>query len=290
METVEEVLQTVGRSVGIRDLTLGDVLRVVIMILVGWLVIRLLMRMADRLLDRSRPVAAIKTYIHTALNIFLWFLLALMLAGTMGVEVTSVIAMLSVAGLAVSMALQNTLSNLAGGLVLLVTKPFSPGDYVEADGVSGTIAGITLSYTTFVTPDNKEIFVPNSQLSAAKIINYNVLGKRRMDLKFTASYDAPTARVRSAIEEALASVPGILDDPAPVVYVSEYQSSSIEYLARLWTTSEGYWDVYYALIEGVRESFDRRGVEMTYDHLNVHIVEKGSGHGQPMQEPVQPGG
>ena len=274
METVEEVLKTVGRTVGIPDLTLGGLLRVVMMVLLGILAIRLLMKMVDRMLERSKSVAAIKPYIHTAVNIFLWVLLALMLAETLGVKATSIIAMLSVAGLAVSLALQNTLSNLAGGLVLLVTKPFSPGDYVESDGVSGTIAGITLSYTTFITPDNKEIFVPNSQLSAAKIINYNVLGKRRMDLNFTASYDAPTAQVRAAIEETLAAVPGILDDPAPAVYLSEYQSSSIQYLVRLWTSAGDYWNVYYALIEGVRESFARHGVEMTYDHLNVHIVEK----------------
>lgn len=274
METVEEVLKTVGRTVGIPDLTLGGLLRVAMMILLGILAIRLLMKMVDRVLERSKSVAAIKPYIHTAVNIFLWVLLALMLAGTLDVDVTSIIAMLSVAGLAVSMALQNTLSNLAGGLVLLVTKPFVVGDYVEADGVSGTIAAVDMSYTTFVTPDNKEIFVPNSQLSATKITNYNRLGRRRMDLKFTASYDAPTAQVRSAIEEALAAIPGILDDPAPMVYLSEYQSSSIEYLTRLWTAADDYWTVYYALLEGVRESFTRHGVEMTYDHLNVHIVEK----------------
>lgn len=274
METIQNLVKTAGSALGIENLTLWSLLRVAVMVLAGWLVIRLLMRMADRLLDQSKSVAAIKSYIHTALHIFLWFLLALMLAETLGVKATSIIAMLSVAGLAVSLALQNTLSNLAGGLVLLVTKPFSPGDYVEADGVSGTVAGITLSYTTFVTPDNKEIFVPNSQLSAARIINYNALGKRRMDLNFTASYDAPTAQVRAAIEEVLANLPGVLDDPAPVVYLSEYQSSSIQYLVRLWTSAGDYWDVYYALIEGVRESFERHGVEMTYDHLNVHIVEK----------------
>ena len=274
METVEEVLKTVGRTVGIPDLTLGGLLRVVMMVLLGILAIRLLMKMVDRMLERSKSVAAIKPYIHTAVNIFLWVLLALMLAGTLDVDVTSIIAMLSVAGLAVSMALQNTLSNLAGGLVLLVTKPFVVGDYVEADGISGTIAAVDMSYTTFVTPDNKEIFVPNSQLSATKITNYNRLGRRRMDVTFTASYDAPTAQVRAAIEEALAAIPGILDDPAPVVYLSEYQSSSIEYLTRLWTAADDYWTVYYALLEGVRESFARHGVEMTYDHLNVHIVEK----------------
>ena len=274
MEALEEIIQTMGNTVGVKDLTLGGLLLVVILVLVGWLVIRVLMRMVDRLLDRGKSVASIKMYIHTAVKIFLWFLLALMLAGTLGVETTSIIAMLSVAGLAVSMALQNTLANLAGGLVLLVTKPFGVGDYVEADGVSGTISNLALAYTTFITPDNKEIFVPNSQLSAAKIINYNVLGKRRMDLKLTASYDAPTALVRTAIQEAVAAIPGILDDPAPAVFLSEYQSSSIEYLVRLWTLSRDYWDVYYALLEGVRESFARHGVEMTYEHLNIHIVEK----------------
>lgn len=274
MGTVEEVLQTLGKTVGIQDLTLGSLLRVVILVLVGWLVIRVLMGMVDRLLDRSKSVAAIKVYIRTTVKVFLWLLLALMLTETLGIKATSIIAMLSVAGLAVSLALQNTLSNLAGGLVLLITKPFAIGDYVEADGVGGTIAAVNLAYTTFITPDNKEIFVPNSQLSATKITNFNVLGKRRMDLKFTASYDASTAQVRGAILEVLSGVSQILDEPAPAVYVSEYQSSSIEYLLRLWTLAEDYWDVYYVLIEGVRESFARHGVEMTYDHLNVHIVEK----------------
>lgn len=273
MDTVQEIIKTVGSTLGMENLTPWSLLRVAVMVLAGWLVIRLLMRMADRLLDRSRGLAAIKVYIRSALRIFLWFLLALMLAGTLGIEVTSIIAMLSVVGLAVSLALQNTLANLAGGLMLLVAKPFGVGDYVEIDGVSGTVAAVDLAYTTFITPDNKEIFVPNSQLSAARIINYNVLGRRRMELKFTASYDAPTARVRAAVEEVLAAVPGILDDPAPAVYLSEYRSSSIEYLVRLWTASDDYWDVYYAMMEGVREAFGRHGVEMTYDHLNVHIVE-----------------
>ena len=274
METVEEVLSTVGKAVGVKELTLSGLLRVAMIVLVGWLAIRLLMRMVDRLLDRSRSLAAVKVYIRSAARIFLWALLALMLAGTLDVDVTSVIAVLSVAGLAVSMALQNTLANLAGGLVLLVTKPFVVGDFVEADGVSGTVANLALAYTTFVTPDNKEIFVPNSQLSAAKIVNYNTLGRRRMDLKFTASYDAPTAQVRAAIQEVLNGIPQVMADPAPEIYLSEYQSSSIEYLVRLWAAAGDYWEVYYALLEGVRESFARHGVEMTYDHLNVHIVER----------------
>lgn len=274
MENMEEVIQTVGETLGTQNITWGAILRVALLMLAGWLIIRLLMRMVDRMLEQSRLVAAAKVYIRSGMRIFLWFLLALILAETLGIKATSIIAMLSVAGLAVSLALQNTLANLAGGLVLLVTKPFVIGDYVEADSVSGTISAINMAYTAFITPDNKEIFIPNSQLSAAKIINYNALGKRRMDLKFTASYDAPTAQVRAALQESIARFPQVLPDPAPAVYVSEYQASSIEYLARLWTSSGDYWDVYYALIEEVRESFARHGVEMTYNHLNVHLVEK----------------
>ena len=274
MENMEEIVQTIGKTLGANDLTLGSVLRVVILVLIGWLVIRVLMGMVDRLLNRSKLANTAKTYIRSAMRILLWFLLALMLAETLGIKATSIIAMLSVAGLAVSLAMQNTLSNLAGGLVLLVTKPFTVGDYVEVDGVSGTIAAVNMAYTTFVTPDNKEIFVPNSELSATKIINYNRLGKRRMDLKFRVSYDSPTQQVRAALLDALAAVPGILDDPAPVVYISEYQPSGIEYLARLWTPSEDYWTIHFALMEGVRESFARHRVKMTHDHLNVHIVEK----------------
>lgn len=278
METVEatmdEVLETVGNTVGIKDLSLGLLIRVAVIALVGILVIKLLTGMLDRMLDRSKSLGAIKRFVHTAVSVVLWVLLALTLAGDLNVDVTSIIAVLSVAGLAVSLALQNTMSNLAGGLVLLVTKPFTIGDYVEVDGLSGTISAVSMAYTTLVTPENKQVFIPNSQMAATKIVNYSALGKRRMDLKLTASYNAPTARVRAAIEEAISVIPGVLDDPAPVVYVSEYQASSIEYLARLWTSYDDYWTVYFALIEGVRESFDRFDVEMTYNHLNVHIVER----------------
>ena len=278
METVEatmdEVLETVGNTVGIKDLSLGLLIRVAVIALVGILVIKLLTGMLDRMLDRSKSLGAIKRFVHTAVSVVLWVLLALTLAGDLNVDVTSIIAVLSVAGLAVSLALQNTMSNLAGGLVLLATKPFTIGDYVEVDGLSGTISAVSMAYTTLVTPENKQVFIPNSQMAATKIVNYSALGKRRMDLKLTASYNAPTARVRAAIEEAISVIPGVLDDPAPVVYVSEYQASSIEYLARLWTSYDDYWTVYFALIEGVRESFDRFDVEMTYNHLNVHIVER----------------
>ena len=270
----EDILASAGIHVNLGALTLGGVLRVVLLVLVGMMVIRVLLKLVDRMLDNSKSLSSLKVYIRSVTKVVLWFLLVLMVASSLGIDTTSLIAMLSVAGLAVSLALQNTLSNLAGGIMLLVAKPFQVGDYVEADGVSGTVSAVDLSYTTFVTVDNKEIFVPNSQLSAAKVVNYTALGKRRVDLSFTASYEAPTAAVKGAIREVLDGIPQIMADPAPEIWLTEYQTSSIQYTVRAWTASADYWPVYFAIQEGVRESFARHGVEMTYDHLNVHILEK----------------
>ena len=265
------------------NLTLGAVVRLVLLVVVGVLVIRVVMKVVDRMLERSKPLASLKGYIHSVAKIGLWFLLAVMVADALGLPTASLVALLSVAGLAVSLALQNTLSNLAGGITLLVTKPFQAGDFVEADGISGTVASVGLAYTALLTVDNKEIFVPNSQLSATKIINYTASGKRRAEMTFSASYDAPTQVVKEALREAVAAIPQILDDPAPAIWLSEYQSSSIQYVVRVWAATEDYWDMYYALLEEVRESFARHQVEMTYDHLNVHLVEK------PCSEPPRSG-
>ena len=274
MENVQEVLSNVAGTLNLKTLSWDAALRVVVLVLVGMAVIRVLMKLVDRLLERSKSLASLHVYIRSMVRVGLWFLLVLMAAGSLGIDVTSIIALLSVAGLAVSLALQNTLSNLAGGIMLLVTKPFQVGDYVEADGVGGTVISIGLAYSTLATVDNKEIFIPNSQVAAAKIINYTKLGKRRVELTFSASYDAPTETVKQALGEVLAQFPQILEDPAPSIWISKYGASSIEYVVRVWTAAGDYWDVYYGVMEGVRPAFQRHGIQMTYDHLNVHLLEK----------------
>ena len=261
-------------GITIGTITFDGIIRAVLLTLIGMIVIRILLNIVDKTLERSKNLADLRVYIRSVAKVLLWFVLILTVAPSLGINVTSLVALLSVAGLAVSLALQNTLSNLAGGIMVLLAKPFAVGDYIETEGISGTVSGVDLAYTSIITVDNKEIFVPNSHISAAKITNYNHLGKRRVDLKFTASYDAPTATVKKAIREVLDTLPQIMEDPAPVIYLTEYQASSIEYTVRVWTSSADYWDVYFAIQEGVRESFDRNQVEMTYDHLNVHLVEK----------------
>ena len=256
------------------NLSLGSVIRVAFLFLAGVILVRVLTKLVGRMLERSKALASLRVYILSVFRIGLWFLLVLMMAESVGIPTASIIALLSVAGLAVSLALQNTLSNVAGGITLLVTKPFQVGDYVEADGVNGTVKAVDLSYTTLTTIDNKEIFIPNSQLSSVKIVNYTASGRRRVDLNFSASYDAPTQTVKTAIREVVDAIPQIIRDPEPVIWLSAYESSSIKYVVRAWTTTGDYWDVYYTLQEGVRESFARHGVEMTYDHLNVHLMKE----------------
>ena len=277
MDVFQEILNMAAHAVGLKELTVSSLVRVALMVLVGFVIIRVLMRVVDRLLDRAKSVADVRVYIRSAVHVFLWFLLALVVSGSLGADVSSVIAMASVAGLAVSLALQNTLSNLAGGLMILVTKPFEVGDYIDADGTAGTVSEIGLAYTKLTTPDSKRISVPNSQMSAAKIVNYTNEAGRRVDLIFSASYDAPTQAVKAAILEAVAAIPAVRRDPEPVVWISAYRDSAIDYVVRAWTSTEDYWDVYYALMEGVRESFARHGVEMTYNHLNVHLMEDRKG-------------
>ena len=271
---VDETLSDLGVKVNLGALTLNKVVHVLLLALIGVVVIRVILKLLDGMLARSKSLKSLSRYIHSVAKIAMTVILVLMVAEDMGIHTTSLVAMLSVAGLAVSLALQNTLSNVAGGIMLLVTNPFQVGDYVEADGISGTVHAIDLSYTAILTIDGKEIFVPNSQLSGTKIINYTILGRRRVDLNFTASYDAPTATVKQAIGEVLEDIPQIITDPAPEIHLSDYQASSIQYVVRAWTTAADYWTVYYAIQEGVREAFDRHGVEMTYDHLNVHILDR----------------
>ena len=272
--STEELVSGVLEGLKLNALDLSALFRTALLILAGVVVIRVLLRIVDRMLSRSQNLGSVGGYIRSVVRIALWFLLVLVVADSLGIPVASMIALLSVAGLAVSLALQNTLSNLAGGITLLASKPFTVGDYVEIGSVSGTVSLVGLAYTTLVTVENKEIYIPNSQLSSATIINYTRLGRRRMEITVSASYDAPTEAVKAALSEAVAQFPQILPDPAPEIRLSGYGASGIDYLLRAWTSSGDYWDVYYRLLEAIRPAFARHGVEMPYSQLDVHLIPR----------------
>ena len=236
------------------NISLGTLLGTLLTLVICLVAVRLLTALLRRVLAQTHMDARVQKY-------------------QLGIPVTSLVALLSVLSLAVSLAVQNVLANVAGGLVLLVTKPFAVGDYVDTPCGAGTVKELTLTYTYLDTPDGLRIAAPNSSLSAGEITNYTTLGTRRIQHSVSASYDAPVQTVRQALLDAVARTPGLLESPGPEVYVNAYGESGIEYIVRSWARTADYWTAYYALLENIKAAFDEKSVEMPYNHLNVHIVD-----------------
>ena len=278
-ELIENVTQTDPASAlegllqaGWGKLTVGRVLSALLLLLVCLTLARLLLGTARRLVERAALDERIKRYILRGLRAFLYLLTALVMAGSLNIDVSSLIALVGVFGLAVSLAVQDVLGNVAGGMVLLFSKPFTLGDYVSTAGGEGEVEEITLTHTKLDTPAGQRVMLPNSKLMAGQIVNYTVRGVRRADHAVSASYnDAPEA-VRSACLKALSRTPNILPDPAPQVVLTAYGESSIEYRVRFWAKTEDYWDAHFRSLEEIHRAFAEDGVTMTYNHLNVHIL------------------
>lgn len=256
-------------------LTVGRLLSALLLLLVCLAVVRLLLGMTRRLVGRAALDERIKRYILRGVRAFLYLLTALVMAGSLNIDVSSLIALVGVFGLAVSLAVQDVLGNVAGGMVLLFSKPFTLGDYVSTADGEGEVAEITLTHTKLDTPAGQRVMLPNSKLTAGQIVNYTVRGVRRADHAVSASYDDAPEAVRSACLKALSRTPGILPDPAPQVVLTAYGESSIEYRVRFWAKTEDYWDAHFRSLEEIHRAFAEDGVTMTYNHLNVHIVERG---------------
>lgn len=249
---------------------LSRLLPFALIVAVGLIVIRVVMTIVERALGRSRLEKAAHSLIKSVLRVLLYAILVLIAASSLGIDVTGVVALASVASLALSLALQNSLTNLIGGFTLLYTRPFHSGDYVEIAGQSGTVKEVGMAYTKLLTPDNKLVQIPNSSVVATEITNYSCTGTRRVDVTVSAAYSAPVDQVVQALYEA-ARVDGVLEDPAPFAAVTGYGESSIGYVVRVWTSTDHYWDVYNAITYNIKSTFDRSGIAMTYPHLNVHL-------------------
>jgi len=245
---------------------------VAVLLVSGLVIIKIMMQLADRTMERAKLDHGVQTFLHSGLKVILWLVALCVILGYLGVPMTSLVAVLGVLGLALSLAIQGTLSNLAGGIMLLTARPFSAGDWVEAAGVSGTVSEVGLVYTKLNTVDNKVIYIPNGEISAKTIINYSAEKKRQVELKVPVSYDAPAEKVKESIAQVVGEHPLTLPTPAPLIRVRAYQDSSVEYLVRCWCATEDYWTVFYDLLEQVKAAFDRDGIEMTYPHVNVHMV------------------
>ena len=242
----------------------------VLILVIGILAIRVVMKVIRVTLERSRLEKAAHSLITSLASTAMYIVLGLITASTLGIDVSSIVALASVLTLAVSLSVQNILTNVFGGFTLMSTKPFHAGDFVEIAGQSGTVKEIGMTYTKLETPDHKMVSIPNSAVTAAQIVNYTATGVRRVDLTVSASYDSPVEKVLEALAEA-ANVPTAKADPAPFVAVLEYGESTIVYVLRVWSTADDYWTTYFGVNKKIKEVFDAQGIQMSYPHLNVHI-------------------
>ena len=255
---------------GMGSFLLVTVLPALLILVVGIVFIRLVVKLVTKTLAKSKLEKAAHSLIKTVIRAVLYGLLALIVASKLGIDVTGIVALASVLTLAVSLSVQNALTNLISGFTLLYTKPFHSGDFVEIAGQSGTVQEIGLTYTKLATADNKNVYIPNGAVTSAEIVNYTVLGTRRVDVKVSASYDAPVELVIAALRQA-GQVPTALEEKAPFAAVQNYGDSAIEYILQVWSTAGDYWTTLFAVNEKVKQVFDEKGIAMTYPHLNVHL-------------------
>lgn len=253
-----------------RGIDAADKLLTALLILVaGVLLIRLVMVLIRRVLEAAKLEKAAHTLVLSIARVALWVLLGLSLAASLGIDVTGIVALASVLTLAVSLALQNMLGNVLGGLTLLSTSPFHSGDFVEIAGQSGTVEEIGMTYTRLATPDNKQVSIPNSAVVAAQIVNYTASGTRRVEVKVCASYTDEPQTVIDALIRA-GSMEQTLPEPAPSAVILGYGDSSVEYSLRVWVKSEDYWDVYFAVNQRIHRLFREQQIRAPYPQVRVH--------------------
>ncbi len=248
-----------------------SILLAAVIYFVGRLVIRGLNTLLARMLERRNVDASIQSFTKSFVNILLTILLLISVISALGVNTTSFAALLASVGLAGGMALSGNLQNLAGGFVILLFKPFHVGDFIEAQGTSGTVSEIQIFHTIVTTVDNKIVYLPNGVLSSGSVVNYsNAL--RRVDLTYGVCYDESPERVRQAVMEVIEANPKILSDEGhkPFIALSQLADSSVNFTVRVWTRGTDYWDVYLYMQENVYNTFNKKGISFPFPQLTVH--------------------
>ena len=242
----------------------------IIIYIVGKALISLINRMMAGMMERRKVDPTIQTFLTSLVNIVLLILLIISVVGALGVNTTSFAALLASAGVAVGMALSGNLQNLAGGIVILLFRPFKVGDYIEAQGTGGTVSEIQIFHTILTSPDNKKLFLPNGVLSSGNITNFSREPQRRVDFTVSIEYGEDTDRVRQVLLDILAGDERILRDPAPFVALGALAGSSVNMTVRVWVNSGDYWSVYFQTNEAIYKEFNRQGINFPFPQLTVH--------------------
>lgn len=248
----------------------GRILAALIVFIVGRFIVSMLNKLVARLLDRRKVDVSIKTFIRSLVNILLMILLIVAVVSKLGVETTSFAALLASAGVAIGMALSGNLQNFAGGLIILLFKPYKVGDWIEAQNVSGTVREIQIFHTILTTADNKVIFIPNGALSSGVVINYSNQVTRRVEWVVGIEYGEDFGKVEAIVREILAADKRILNEPEQFVALHALAASSVNVIARVWVKTEDYWDVYFTINKKIYQTFNERGIDFPFPQLTVH--------------------
>ena len=246
---------------------------------VGRMAVNWIVRLTERYL---RTRALDELIIRFATNILTWTLLFIVIIAALsqlGIDTTALIALLGAAGLAVGLALQDSMKNFASGVLLIIFRPFTAGHFIEAAGTSGSVESITLFTSTLRTPDNRAVIVPNGEIYSNTITNYSALPTRRVDMVFGIGYDDDLRKAKELLHRIIADEPRILADPAPLIAVSELADSSVNFAVRPWVNTADYWDVFFSITEKVKLAFDDNGISIPYPQMDVHVQNGAAGAG-----------
>ncbi|MBQ1633762.1 MAG: mechanosensitive ion channel [Bacteroidaceae bacterium] len=247
-----------------------SILLAILIFVVGRYVIRLINKLIANMLERRRVEPTIQSFLKSFTNILLTILLVITVISALGVNTTSFAALLASAGVAIGMALSGNLQNLAGGIILLLFKPYKIGDYIEAQGVNGVVQEIQIFHTIILTVDNKQIYIPNGALSSGSITNYSAKELRRVDWTVGVEYGTDVEKVRAALMKLIDADNRILKDPAPFIALRELASSSVDFTVRGWVKGADYWGVFFDMNKQIYEEFNRQGISFPFPQIQVH--------------------
>ncbi len=252
----------------------SPIMKMAIILIVGHFVIVYLLKLINRGFSKAKLDESLARFLSKAINIVLHILIILSALNTIGISTSGILAALSAAAVAVAVALKDSLSNVAGGILLLISPRFSTGDYIDAGGDEGTVLAVDLLHTTVLTVDCRQVSIPNGVLINDHITNYSREHKRRVDITFSISYEANVETAKKVALETILQHPLVLREPdEPFVRVRSYEDSSVNLITRTWCRTEDYWDVYFDLMEQVRAAFEHNGIRIPYTQLDVHIKE-----------------
>ncbi len=268
MNTLLEKLWSFLLAVGPR------ILAAALIVLVGLLLTKILVKIMKKPLEKANMDYSLKRFLIICVRVLCIVIIAISAMSALGISSAGLLAALGGAAVAVSLALKDSLSNLAAGILLLFSHPFATGDYIEADDLAGTVQRIDLVHTYMNTPDNRVIVIPNGQLITDNIINYSREEKRRVDLTFSIGYQDDVEKTKALLTEIAENHPLALQDPAPFIRVDQRAASSVDIVVRVWCKTADYWDLRYDLLEQGGDALDKAGVTTPYNQLDVHIVDK----------------